>query len=1440
MTGPARIADTGAIEFVRTDRMPTKLSARIALLALGYALLGWVGQQLAPPPGFASLIWPASGLAIAGVVAWGPRAWPGVFLGALFINALSVSSVVFPPNGIVLLNAPAIAVGSTLQALLAGYWMRSRAGFPVKLDGPLNTFRLIVLVAPLACLVNSSIGTATLYGTGVIPLGNIVHFWLRWWAGDMGGVLIVLPLLFLAPWSRGAIVWRGKVLSPFTTLAFVAIIVLLCATLAAWRLNMQAAYERSQTSFESLATDSQQALAFRMQSYRQALDGGAALFEASNEVTLDEWRTYTSALDLAQTLPGISGIGFIEPVLAGREDEFVSSVMERGEAGFEIHPLTEHDEKFVIVAIEPREANIEAVGLDIAFEDNRRQAARHSRDTGLATITQRILLVQDETESPGFLLLRPVYRTAMPTYTVEQRREAFNRWIYAPFIAPRFMKGLTASQGELFDIAVYSGSSPDPEKMIFSSRDASRADGSSAFVVERTFQVMEQTWTVVWSSTPAFEQGVVTSEADLVLAGGLLLTLIFAALLLSASRREALISGQVEERTRELEETVAALADSERRFGDLAGLSPAGIFRTDPYGFCNYVNESWLKSTGLDPWQALGAGWLDAVHPEARSRVREAWLVAIGEASQLRMEVQFMKGDGESTWVDLIAAPQHDVIGQVQGFVGVAIDVSEQKRAVDALRKSEQRFQSLASFSPAGIFRTSSSGMCNYVNPAWCRMAGLTQDEAMGLGWRDAVHPLDVDRLTSDWFAALESGEIYRSEIRWLHRDGSIVWVDAIARPELSEDGKPLGYIGVVLDITDRKRFENEIAERDQQLSLLAQNATDAVFRIGLDNRCIYASPSANDVLGIPVEELIDSSFLESLHPDDESEASAIFAQLRAGKTEKAVIAFRSNTLGPFGDYRWLEATVGLVRDAQTNAPKEISASVRDISDRKKMELDLVAARRNAETAAAAKATFLANMSHEIRTPMNGVIGFTELLLEDGLSPEQHEKAQLIADSGRAMMQILNDILDISKIDAGRMKIVCEPIALRPKLHSCMSLLEPTARQKGLMFDLLVDDDVPNRIMVDSLRLRQILTNLVGNAIKFTSEGSVRSRVSVEHLPGGNDILCISVEDSGIGIPANRLEAIFREFSQGDDSTARFFGGTGLGLTISNELAQMMGGELQVSSEEGRGSVFTLRIPLRPIDENQIEAEDAQPTERELTYARPLRILVAEDHDINQALIMSMASRLGLTVDIAANGKEAVRMVQEAKADGEPYDLVLMDMQMPVMDGLEATRSLRNAGITAEELPILAQTANAYSEDVQRCLASGMQGHLSKPIRLRSLKAAIKRWLPSELFEETTATAPSKQETVRDAEKALNKRYADRRKTTFEALDRLDPADPLDRREVEAVAQMLHKLAGVAGMFGEAELGELARMQEKAMLEAEAEDAREAVRMAQRALSKWK
>ena len=656
-----------------------------------------------------------------------------------------------------------------------------------------------------------------------------------------------------------------------------------------------------------------------------------------------------------------------------------------------------------------------------------------------------------------------------------------------------------------------------------------------------------------------------------------------------------------------------------------------------------------------------------------------------------------------------------------------------------------------------------------------------------------------------------------------------------IATPEWGDDGELRGYIGVAMDITERKRFEKDLAERDDQLSLLAQNATDAVFRIALDGVCIYASPSTRDVLGAPPEKLIGKQSLSLIHPEDENMMRSAWRDLISGRNEKTILAYRSripgNDAAGDGDFRWLEANVALIRDPVTGEAREVSASIRDIEDRKHMEFDLIAARRRAEAAAAAKATFLANMSHEIRTPMNGVVGFTEMLLDSDLTPDQRDKARLISESGRAMMQILNDILDISKIDAGQMRIERQNFDLRETIDASMRVLEATARQKQLEFTLTIADDVPQAILGDALRLRQVVTNLIGNAIKFTKSGFVRTDVTIKR-DEGRDSLMVAVSDSGIGIPEDRLETIFREFSQADESTARLYGGTGLGLTISTELARMMGGNLHVDSTPGEGSTFTLSIPVELSREVVAEADVPEEEEWPGFEGSP-RVLIAEDHDINQVLILSMADRMKLNADIAENGQEAVRMVREAQQIGDPYALVLMDMQMPVMDGLQAARTLRAEGFSARELPIVAQTANAYREDIERCLAAGMQDHLAKPIRLDLLKRKIARWLNRDLVATPAAPAPASQAS---AGSPIEMRYFALRRETFDALHAVDP-ERADDAAVAEIVRLLHQLAGVAGAFGEESLGEEARVQQAALKGSTGEARRAALAEAQRAFA---
>jgi signal transduction histidine kinase/CheY-like chemotaxis protein len=386
---------------------------------------------------------------------------------------------------------------------------------------------------------------------------------------------------------------------------------------------------------------------------------------------------------------------------------------------------------------------------------------------------------------------------------------------------------------------------------------------------------------------------------------------------------------------------------------------------------------------------------------------------------------------------------------------------------------------------------------------------------------------------------------------------------------------------------------------------------------------------------------------------------------------------------------------------------------------------------KEAQEASRAKSEFLANMSHEIRTPMNSIIGFSEVLSEEpGLNPEHRKYIQLILNNGRMLLQLINDILDFSKIEAGKLNTEIVEIPLWKFLEDLNSLLRPMALQKGLDFEILQCSELPAIIYSDPVRVRQCLVNLVGNAVKFTESGHVYVNVYIQHQDEA-DYIRFDVEDTGVGIPADKIDKIFEAFTQADGSTTRKYGGTGLGLTITKQLVQLLGGSMEVRSEVGKGSVFSIILPTgvniqdQPVM-NRYEASESAAAElgSEITVSEgPLqgRILVAEDAKGNQALIRLLLEKMGLDVVIAENGQQAVE-----RAMKEKFDLIFMDMQMPVMNGYEASRLLREKGCT---LPIVALTAHAMPEDEKKCLAAGCNGYLQKPIDREKLKELLFTYL---------------------------------------------------------------------------------------------------------------
>ena len=631
--------------------------------------------------------------------------------------------------------------------------------------------------------------------------------------------------------------------------------------------------------------------------------------------------------------------------------------------------------------------------------------------------------------------------------------------------------------------------------------------------------------------------------------------------------------------------------------------------------------------------------------------------------------------------------------------------------------------------------------------------------------------------------------------------------------------------------LAGRDRITAELEAGKQQIDLLADNITDAILRYDLNGVCTYASPSVRDVMGLPPEALVGEAAGPLLHPDARDRAMQALGRLLSGMSDKERVTYRRYLDHPDGTPVFLEADGAVVRHPVTGARDGVVVAARDVTERVELELLLTRARRHAENAAQAKSDFLANMSHEIRTPMNGVLGFAELMLQGDLTAEQRRFAEMIVQSGRSMMMLLNDVLDLSKIESGQFAIDRAPVDLHASLADCAALHRPAAEKKGLTLEFICDCDddptcqfdEPRRpwVMTDGLRLRQIMLNLIGNAVKFTQAGQIR--VSYRLLPGEVQVV---VTDSGIGISPARLDTIFHPFTQGEADTARRFGGTGLGLSISRQLAALLGGRITVESAPGEGSRFSVFLPATLVQPAEAELPDEPPAPAPLPAQS--RILLVEDHDINRLLVTEMLERCGQEVDVAHDGNEGIAMVIDSIMRARPYDLVLMDVQMPDCDGYGATRAIRAEGIGPGLLPIIALTANAYPEDIAAAQAAGMQGHLAKPIVLAELARALQRWLPTRIVEAAPETRPARLSAMA-LSPGLVERWHLRRAEALAAVRAALEERALEEGSFEdsalehgqtapaSLSQLVHKLAGSAAMFGEPELGDAAAALDRAL-----------------------
>ncbi|HEX4612823.1 MAG TPA: PAS domain S-box protein [Urbifossiella sp.] len=634
------------------------------------------------------------------------------------------------------------------------------------------------------------------------------------------------------------------------------------------------------------------------------------------------------------------------------------------------------------------------------------------------------------------------------------------------------------------------------------------------------------------------------------------------------------------------------------------------------------------------------------------------------------------------------------------------------------LAESEGRFRGALDYAAIGMALVAPEGRFLRVNRSLCEIVGHSEADLLARTFQDITHPADLDADLAHCRQLLTGGvETYQMEKRYLHKAGHAV--STLLSVSLARDsaGRPLYFISQVQDITDRKRAEEQLRQAEEQFRSAFDDAAVGMALLTLDGRFTRVNRSLCEIVGYPEADLLARTFREITHPDDHPGDAALVARARAG--ELRTFRREKRYVHRAGHPVWVLVSVTYV-PGPAGRPHHVVSQMQDITDRKRAEGAMRQAREAAEAANRAKSEFLANMSHEIRTPMNGVLGMTDLLLNTDLTPDQRESLGMVKSSADALLTVINDILDFSKIEAGKMDLDPVPFSLRDQIGDALKALAGRAHAKGLELACDIPEGVPDLVVGDPGRLRQVLTNLAGNAVKFTAAGEVVVRAERLADPADPDAVRVrfAVADTGIGIPADKLTAVFDPFTQADGSTTRKYGGTGLGLTISTRLVALMGGRIWAESTLGEGSTFYFEARFERA-RGSIARSVPVPVD-----LRGTPVLVVDDNATNRRVLVDTVRQWGAAPVWAESGREALAELRRGAAAGEPYRLVLLDGMMPGMDGFEvAARIGREPALVG--LAVLMLTSADRPGDAGRCRDLGVAAHLVKPVKPAELNRAI-------------------------------------------------------------------------------------------------------------------
>ena len=1100
-----------------------------------------------------------------------------------------------------------------------------------------------------------------------------------------------------------------------------------------------------QLRFDILAERVRAEIVRRVEVYRYGLVGTRSVFTASKSVERGEFRALVQSRDIPREFPGALGLGYVERVKRADLDAYLTRIREDDAPHFKINTSGADDELYVIEYIEPEAANLSVLGFDVKQESARRAAADRAMLTGEAALSSGLTASDASINSRILQYYLPFYRNGTSPKTEDERREALVGWVYMRLMISKIFADVGAVADGEMDFEVFDGEKLVADAILYDDDEhlaSVQGKVTSAHFEARRFSksvplyIGGRKWTVMLSTSPKFQPGSYFLAVCIGVAGTLLsgaLAGVIYTLGMTAHRARALAD---------------SMTGDLQRLAIVAEKTTNAVIIADADQKITWVNNGLTALAGCAPDSPIGKHLDEFLQVErAAHETTIAIRHALSSRTRCRCEILFQSKNAGERAMEIELQALHKDDGTPSGFIVVGTDITEQTTQRNELASI---FKAISE----GLVVANARGTIVNCNPAAERLLGMPLKE-MGTRteydkkWR-TIHE---DGSPWSWndhpsMVTLRTGKPIQGAVMGIESGGTLRWISINTQPLLGADGMPTMVITSFSDITMRVKSLEELDKKERTLRAMIDQSRQLAGILSTDGRIVDVNQTALKFAGITDRnQIVGKYFWDGPWWSHSMELQEWLrgAVARAARGERII----RETTHPdaAGNIHAIDFSITPVLGADGEVLILIPEGF-DITESKQAAEALRKARDAADAATRSKSEFLANMSHEIRTPMTAILGYTDILADEwdkSLAPRQRlEYITTIKNNGEHLLKVINDILDLSKIEAGKM--VVESIDANPDqiVHEVLSLMLVKAQAKAISLDAARRTPVPARIRTDPLRLRQILLNLVGNAIKFTEAGSVTILTSfVTDQPGGQ-VLRFQVVDTGIGMNPDQLQSLFGAFEQGDTSTTRKFGGTGLGLVISKRFAQMLGGDITVTSELGVGSVFTFTLatgplegaPLIPAGKSSFVVQENKPPEHVPPHAaslplRGLRILMVEDGPDNRRLLSYHLRRSGAEVIPAEDGMYAVAALsQDDNPDSPlkptlPVDLILMDMQMPRMDGYTASRLLRTKGL---EIPIIALTAHAMAGDADKCIDAGCDDYVTKPIDQARLISLCERW----------------------------------------------------------------------------------------------------------------